>query len=266
MCSGGNNQERPADAGVIAEHVLSEERQDIRAESEAEKVDYEQVESRGLTAHLVGHDLLHGGRPDRVRVRTKGEIKDFVAAHPAYTNDRIDGLLARYRRFPEDFYRASPIVGAYYTLPLNGSQRFVACTRLKRFRRIAEKGSRRIIDFILARIRAVLRRVRDPDLQREDEVRIGDARVSFLSGKVIRDDQEFALGYYEGEVLKQLLATTGQVVDRKQMLKEIWGVENEPMNRSVDNHIVSLRRKVEEDASKPRHILTVHGLGYKLVP
>lgn len=119
---------------------------------------------------------------------------------------------------------------------------------------------------LLARIRAVLRRVRDPALRREDEVRIGDARVSFLSGKVIRGDQEFALGYYEGEVLKQLLVTTGQVVDRKKMLKEIWGVENEPMNRSVDNHIVSLRRKVEEDPSRPRHILTVHGLGYKLVP
>ena len=55
------------------------------------------------------------------------------------------------------------------------------------------------------------------------------------------------------------------VVDRKTMLKDIWGVENEPMNRSVDNHIVSLRRKLERDATKPRHILTVHGLGYKLV-
>ncbi len=90
-------------------------------------------------------------------------------------------------------------------------------------------------------------------------------QVSFVAGKVTRDGGEFALGYYEGEVLRQLLRAPGQVVDRKQMLKEIWGVENEPMNRSVDNHIVSLRRKLESDPSKPRHILTVHGLGYKLV-
>ncbi len=90
-------------------------------------------------------------------------------------------------------------------------------------------------------------------------------RVSFVAGTVTRDGVEFALGYYEGEVLRQLLATPGRVVDRKQMLKEIWGVENEPMNRSVDNHIVSLRRKLESDPAKPEHILTVHGLGYKLV-
>lgn len=118
---------------------------------------------------------------------------------------------------------------------------------------------------LLARIRAVLRRSRDPDLHRQDEVVIGAVRVSFVSGKVMRDGREFALGYYEGEVLRQLLGKPGDVVDRKQMLKDIWGVENEPMNRSVDNHIVSLRRKVETDPSKPRHILTVHGLGYKLV-
>lgn len=118
---------------------------------------------------------------------------------------------------------------------------------------------------LLARIRAVLRRTSDPDLHREDEVVIGDVQVSFVAGKVTRDGEEFALGYYEGEVLRQLLRAPGQVVDRKQMLKEIWGVENEPMNRSVDNHIVSLRRKLESDPSKPRHILTVHGLGYKLV-
>ncbi len=119
---------------------------------------------------------------------------------------------------------------------------------------------------LLARIRAVLRRARNPDLEQDDDVLIGEVRISFLSGKVIRDGQEFALGYYEGEVLRHLLAAVGQVVDRKAMLREIWSVENEPMNRSVDNHIVSLRRKIERDPSRPRHILTVHGLGYKLVP
>ena len=49
------------------------------------------------------------------------------------------------------------------------------------------------------------------------------------------------------------------------MLSDIWGVENEPQNRSVDNHIVSLRRKIEDDPAEPRHILTVHGQGYRLV-
>ena len=118
---------------------------------------------------------------------------------------------------------------------------------------------------LLARIRAVLRRAGDSGGHLEGEVTIGEAQVSFATGKVLRDGQEFALGYYEGEVLKQLLRTRGDVIDRKTLLKDIWGVENEPMNRSVDNHIVSLRRKLERDDTKPRHILTVHGLGYKLV-
>jgi DNA-binding response OmpR family regulator len=62
-----------------------------------------------------------------------------------------------------------------------------------------------------------------------------------------------------------LLRVEGAVVERRALLSEIWGVENEPLNRSVDNHVVSLRRKIEEDPSHPRHILTVHGFGYKLV-
>ena len=49
------------------------------------------------------------------------------------------------------------------------------------------------------------------------------------------------------------------------MVSEIWGLDNEPMNRSVDNHIVSLRRKIEDDPKKPRHIITVHRFGYNIV-
>lgn len=119
---------------------------------------------------------------------------------------------------------------------------------------------------LLARIRAVLRRAGSAaSTDSADEVKIAKARISFSAGRITRGKKEMSLGYYEGEILKVLLENAGNVVARKHLLKEIWGLENEPMNRSVDNHVVSLRRKIEEDPVNPRHLLTVHGFGYKVV-
>ena len=118
---------------------------------------------------------------------------------------------------------------------------------------------------LIARIRAVIRRSDAAPPPPAEEVQIGAALIHFASGRVVRGRREFTLGHYECEVLKMLLRVEGAVVERRALLSEIWGVENEPLNRSVDNHVVSLRRKIEEDPSHPRHILTVHGFGYKLV-
>jgi DNA-binding response OmpR family regulator len=119
---------------------------------------------------------------------------------------------------------------------------------------------------LLARIRAVLRRAGEMlGRATAGETVIGSAQVSFAHGRIRRGKKDFPLGYYEGEILKMLLEKESQVVDRQEMLRQIWNLENEPMNRSVDNHIVSLRRKIEGDAAAPHHILTVHGFGYKLV-
>jgi DNA-binding response OmpR family regulator len=119
---------------------------------------------------------------------------------------------------------------------------------------------------LVARIRAALRRASGslPE-QGLPEIEVGRARVSLASGRVRRGRKELPLGHYEAEILRLLYESAGRVVARKELLKAIWGLENEPMNRSVDNHIVSLRRKIEESPRSPRHILTVHGLGYKLV-
>ncbi len=122
---------------------------------------------------------------------------------------------------------------------------------------------------LLARIKAALRRDALAQANQNsvaEDLTVGSARVSFLAGKVQRGRKEMPLGHYEAEILKILIAGAGQVVDRARILSEVWGVDNEPMNRSVDNHIVSLRRKIEEDPEKPRHLLTVHGFGYKFVP
>lgn len=119
---------------------------------------------------------------------------------------------------------------------------------------------------LLARVKAVLRRsASGVASELPEETRIDKARVNLVTGRVVRGREEHTLGYYECEILKVLLRNAGVVVERRFLLGEIWGLENEPMNRSVDNHIVSLRRKIEPDPTRPRHLLTVHGIGYKLV-
>ena len=74
------------------------------------------------------------------------------------------------------------------------------------------------------------------------------------------------LSFYEVELLKLLYERKEEPVSRDEILDRIWGIEANPTNRTVDNFIVKLRRKIEADHKKPRHILTVYGLGYKLVP
>lgn len=119
-------------------------------------VNFNSYISRVWLDHLAGEILrkLYGLDPKRTVIRMKGVVKDFVVSHPTYTNARIEEMRSRYRRFPEDFYRETPIDGAFYTVDVGNDPRLVATTRIKHFRRIAEKGSRRIVDYIFGRIRA----------------------------------------------------------------------------------------------------------------
>lgn len=95
---------------------------------------------------------------------------------------------------------------------------------------------------------------------------VGDAEVDLVKGTAVRAGQTHKLGHFEIRILKMLLENAEQPVERNKMLDEIWGLEAYPTNRTVDNHIVSLRRKLEPDPKNPRHILTVHSIGYKFVP
>ncbi len=85
--------------------------------------------------------------------KTKGQLKDFVVGNLAYTNHRIEELVAHYRECPEEFYRETPFDGRVYHTLDGGPRICVAATRLKRFRRIGEKGARRIVDYLMERIR-----------------------------------------------------------------------------------------------------------------
>ena len=117
-----------------------------------------------------------------------------------------------------------------------------------------------------ARIRAALRRF-EPVLtgKKRRKFKVGRATVLLERSMIQIEDKDIPLGHYETQILEMLSQEPGSIIDRQQLLSEIWGLDNEPMNRSVDNHIVSLRRKIEEDPKSTRHIITVHGFGYKLV-
>jgi len=118
---------------------------------------------------------------------------------------------------------------------------------------------------LLARVRALLRRAHPPR-PLPDELRFDNVVVNFRSYEARKGDRNLEMTRKEFGVLRLLAARTGEVVTRDDLLNEVWGYENYPTTRTVDNHISLLRAKLERDPSEPRHLLTVHGVGYKFVP
>ncbi|MBK9121045.1 MAG: response regulator transcription factor [Phycisphaerales bacterium] len=118
---------------------------------------------------------------------------------------------------------------------------------------------------LLARVHAALRRATSGPTPQPARFRVGEREID-LARQVVHGPQgELPLGYYESEILRMLHERVGEAVPRQDMLQRIWGVGVGPADRTVDNHIVSLRRKIETDPAHPRHILTAHAVGYKLV-
>jgi len=117
---------------------------------------------------------------------------------------------------------------------------------------------------LLARIHAALRRAETPGAGGRMQFTVGDRPVDLLRQKVKTPQGELPLGYYETEILRMLFERVGQAVPRAELLERIWGTGVYPADRTVDNHIVSLRRKLEPDPKNPQHILTAHAVGYKL--
>jgi DNA-binding response OmpR family regulator len=117
---------------------------------------------------------------------------------------------------------------------------------------------------LLARVRALLRRANPPNAS-PDELRFDDVVIDFRSYEARKGDQTLEMTRKEFGVLRLLASRPGEVVTRDELLNEVWGFENYPTTRTVDNHIATLRAKLENNPSEPRHLLTVHGVGYKLL-
>jgi two-component system alkaline phosphatase synthesis response regulator PhoP len=118
---------------------------------------------------------------------------------------------------------------------------------------------------LLARVRALIRRSQLHPAGGQ-EVSIGDIVIDTDQFVMRRGAVETPLTFYEVEILKLLYANQNQPVHRDTIFKKIWGMESDPTNRTVDNFIAKLRKKIETDQKKPRHLITVYGMGYKLIP
>ena len=118
---------------------------------------------------------------------------------------------------------------------------------------------------LLARVRALLRRA-SPARALPDTLRLGDTLVDFKRYEATRAGRQLDLTRKEFGVLRLLASRPGEVVGREEMLNEVWGYERYPTTRTVDNHMATLRAKLEDDPARPRYLVTVHGVGYKLVP
>lgn len=94
----------------------------------------------------------------------------------------------------------------------------------------------------------------------------GDVRIDLLSMEVLRAGDPVILTTMEFKVLKFFVMNPNRVISRDEMLNQVWGYDNYPCTRTVDNHLMRLRQKLEPDAANPAHFLTVHGVGYKFLP
>ena len=121
---------------------------------------------------------------------------------------------------------------------------------------------------LLARVKAVLRRAPEHNAQVEkknSKIQIGLLTVDFSTFIAISKNKPVQMSHKEFELLHYLWDKRNAVVTRDDLLNKIWGYEESPTTRTVDNFIVRLRQKIEKDPERPHYIITVHGIGYKLI-
>lgn len=117
---------------------------------------------------------------------------------------------------------------------------------------------------LLARVKVILRRA-GPGAGAA-RLAVGDRTVDFDTYSVtLADGAALHLSHLEARLLEMLVRRRNRPVERARILDEVWGVDAYPTDRTVDNAVVRLRRKIEPDPRQPRHIITVHGVGYKFV-
>ena len=137
------------------------------------------------------------------------------------------------------------------------------------------------LSILLARLQGLLRRSQwvqgkqPPDVgeTKADATGVGDFGSFSFGGKTIdfgglelrSGDSTIHLTVMESELLRHLVRNDGKIVSRKQILEEVWGLHEDTDTRAIDNFVVRLRRYIEDDPAKPRHLLTVRGVGYRFL-
>ena len=116
---------------------------------------------------------------------------------------------------------------------------------------------------LLARVRAALRRTTRSDVG--EMYAFDGISINFAKMEVIREGEAIEMTAREFNALKFLVQNAERVISRDELLSEVWGYQNYPSTRTVDNHILKIRQKLERDPANPVHFRTVHGVGYKFV-
>jgi DNA-binding response OmpR family regulator len=120
---------------------------------------------------------------------------------------------------------------------------------------------------LLARIKAILRRA--PTIKKggvESElITIGNIKINFKNYQALEGNNEIKMSHKEFEILHYLYKNAGNTVDRVDLMSNVWSIDYDITTRTVDNFILKLRQKIETDPNNPKIILTVHGVGYKMI-
>jgi DNA-binding response OmpR family regulator len=127
---------------------------------------------------------------------------------------------------------------------------------------------------LLARVRRTMRRMGSTASQvaqvsakssGREVLTFGEARIDFTGMVATVEGRPITLTSQEFKLLKYLAGSAGRVVSREELLNEVWGYQNYPSTRTVDNHVLRLRQKLEPDPATPRYLLTMRGSGYKFI-
>jgi DNA-binding response OmpR family regulator len=128
---------------------------------------------------------------------------------------------------------------------------------------------------LLARVRRAMRRSEpsvphvttvEAEATQHELLAFGDIRIDFTSMEAARAGKAVTLTTQEFKLLKFFARSPGRVISREELLNEVWGYTNYPTTRTVDNHVLRLRQKLESNPANPRYFLTMHGSGYKFTP
>jgi DNA-binding response OmpR family regulator len=120
---------------------------------------------------------------------------------------------------------------------------------------------------LLARIKTILRRtdLGSKNIESTGIIIIGKLKVNFANYEAYTENDEVKMSHKEFELLKYLWSHKNLVIARNELMDTVWGIETEVTTRTVDNFIVKLRQKIESNPNEPKIILTVHGIGYKMI-
>jgi len=120
---------------------------------------------------------------------------------------------------------------------------------------------------LVSRVKALLRRMEKRSDEKESSgiIAFDDIKIDFKKFKAERSGKIIDMSKTEFKILKFFISKREEVISRDTFLDEVWGYDEYPTTRTVDNFIVKLRSKIEKDPRNPRHLITIYGVGYKFI-